>query len=423
MSIDLGRTLHDVVDGPSPSGRTAGPGRGMTGSDDLVIGHLASRIRRRRVVRTGTRGGVVVGGVQLAGRESAPAPADIPTSMPVAVNPIPLPGVDRWVPPLQDEDLTMGRWLDIGEPAPTDLLIDPTSIHLEATIDLSSIPTVANWSIYNDPIPELAGTLTIVNGTDATFTTTVGLQPGGYLVRDGVVVDTASWEVPFYREITLAPGESRSLPFATRLLDGLRPDSSFGMVKPGSYLVYPSLGFEDPGTGRQIEVYGAPLGLTITGETEVVTPEEQAATDELISLLRGTASADAFPACGSHVPDSGGPLDMDADLSPRITFPAGAEIATEVGIRTTSGRRVVGAIPEQGAAIVVARNGTVVAGGYSDLGEMESFDLRSGDTLSTSASTTLTLCSTGDPLPRGAYLVFVAVTSELDEVTEPDGTP
>lgn len=426
MNVDLRHTLHDVVD--PPAGHLPVAARGMSGADDLMVGALTGRIRRRRVVRTGGRaaigvvaaGVLVAGGMELAGRE-APAPADTPIEP--AINAIPLPGVDRWVPPLEDEDPTMGRWLDLGDPAPTDLLIDPGSVHIEAALDTTSTPFDATWSGYGEPMPKVAGTLTIVNGTDATFTTIVALQPGGYLVRDGVVVEAPSQVTPYGTPITLDPGESRDLTFTAELLGPMRPDAGVGMAGPGAYLIYPSVGFEDPVTGRQIEVYGAPLSFTVTGDAPRVTPEEQAAIDELVALLRDAGSADPFPACGSLLPASGsGPLDLAFDLPPDGVFGAGNQITADVEIRPTSGLRVVGSIPVQGAAIVLERNATVVGGGYADIDEMLDIDLSSGETLTLPATATLTLCSSGTPLPRGTYLATVVLRVELDEVTEPDGT-
>lgn len=91
MSFDLARALHDAVDdGPGP--RTGTGPVGTLSDDRDVVGHLASRIRRRRAVRAGVRGGVglatagavaIVGG-QIAGRRGLgdALPAAVPGAEP-----------------------------------------------------------------------------------------------------------------------------------------------------------------------------------------------------------------------------------------------------------------------------------------------------------------------------------------------------
>lgn len=95
MSIDLGRALRDVVDGPEPSGA---PAAGPWSADDR-LGGLRGRVRRRRAARTATRSAVGVGAACAVGASAAwwPTPAETPapaTSTSVAENGDPVPAPD-----------------------------------------------------------------------------------------------------------------------------------------------------------------------------------------------------------------------------------------------------------------------------------------------------------------------------------------
>jgi hypothetical protein len=78
MTIDLGRTLHDAVDG---AGTTYLLGHARPEADVVedLVGNLAARIRTRRAVRAGARAGVglvTVGAIaafggQIVGRRGA----------------------------------------------------------------------------------------------------------------------------------------------------------------------------------------------------------------------------------------------------------------------------------------------------------------------------------------------------------------
>lgn len=91
MTIDLGRTLHDAVDG---AGTTYLLGHARPEADVVgdLVGHLAARIRTRRAVRAGARAGVglvTVGAIaafggQIVGRRGADdlLPAAVPGAAP-----------------------------------------------------------------------------------------------------------------------------------------------------------------------------------------------------------------------------------------------------------------------------------------------------------------------------------------------------
>lgn len=76
---DLRRRLHEVVDVGDPLPCT----RGATAADDVLVGVLTARVRRRRGLRAAAAAGlgvvvvaaVAVGGLARAGRGDAPAPA------------------------------------------------------------------------------------------------------------------------------------------------------------------------------------------------------------------------------------------------------------------------------------------------------------------------------------------------------------
>jgi len=91
MTIDLGRTLHDVVDGACTTS-LLGHARPEGDAVGEVVGHLATRIRTRRAVRAGARAGVglvTVGAIaafggQVVGRRGTDdlLPAAVPGAAP-----------------------------------------------------------------------------------------------------------------------------------------------------------------------------------------------------------------------------------------------------------------------------------------------------------------------------------------------------
>lgn len=383
MSVDLEQSLAELA---RSVGDDATAER-MTGQ----VRHMVSRIRRRRaarhaangVVGVGAAAAVTFGAVQLGGRPVAEAP--------------PVAG--------QSEDPAAQQLGACGAP-PRD-----------AAQELSAGSGATGLGLEAPPAEGVSGSTVDV----------AGVSPGSVvLLRDGVVVTEPG--------VTEGPVTDSFPGHATFELSLVACDTGRPLA-PGPYELHLTGSYAQQDGRGGVEVRGVTVPFTVlpegampqTDPTNDPAAEAEAAAAASLAALVADAPTGTFPSCGSAVP----PVDdrllaLDLALEDR-TYAPGETLATDVILRTTSGRHVIGNAPTTGAHIVLATQGVVVGTVHRDPEDVDLVDLGPDDSTPVRATGALALCTTPMtdgaqlPLPRGTYQAYAVMDVMLKEVTTADG--
>jgi len=309
---------------------------------------------------------VAVAGVQLAGRNATPGP--------VATQP----------------DAPAVGWPGCGDAAPAVPAVTadtPAGPYVEG----SAGPEV----VAGDPVPV---TLRFVNDGAGAVSLDAATRTPFAVVADGLVVATAGLDG--YVDV-IEPGGNHETSGAIDLVacGGDTP------LDPGDYQMFAT--FTLMLADGPHDLVAGPWPFTIT--------EAPAST------------TDPFPACGSTVPSGDDPvLALDLALGQRF-YASGETLTTDVTVRTTNGRTVIGNAPIAGALIVLTRDGVVVGRGYSATGDVDILDLAADQTALVPATGVLGLCTIPQidapplGLPAGTYQAYAVMEVMLQEVTEAGG--
>lgn len=227
--------------------------------------------------------------------------------------------------------------------------------------------------------------------------------PALVLARDGVMVAGPAELV--------AVAESFPPQFQFRL--DLSACDTGEPLAPGAYQVVGSQ-WVTGSDGVRRQIFGGPWPVVVGGQTSA----DQAVAD----LIAGAPGAEPFPACGSVVTaEDDPPLAIDLGIYDRVYTP-GQEWSTQVSVRTTAGRRVLGNAPADGAVIVLTRDGVVVGRGESPPGDADFLDLGPDDVRELLARAVNSVCGASDlDLPPGDYQAYAVLEVFVMEVQEADG--
>ncbi len=335
---DLRTRLHDVVDVPGAPGepQTDRVERGATALDDVLVGALTARVRRRRTVRTGatsalgvlTVAAVAVGAAALTdGRGSPRDPA--------------------WT-----ADGAGDVALHCGDAVAVDA-IQPAAEGLTL-----AAPTLANDVVVaGEPID-----------------VTAGLAYDGYLRLD--------WDVQQYLQLAvLQEGTvvaTGMLPFVKTMPPGrltmddtvpLWPCAAVGELAPGAYDLVATLALAKSGDTEALELSAGPAPFRVVAapaNADEALRQAEVALAEVVAAAE-TARADApVGACGTRMPDLTDPyLGLGIELSPSAR--SGEPLYGTGSLTSRDGLNVVGDTPMSSVHLVLTRDGVVVGRGQYDV--------------------------------------------------------
>lgn len=394
---DLRSRLHAVVDGPD----TAGEGRldrGATALDDVLIGALTARVRRRRAVRagaTGTLSALAVGAVAVGaaaltdgGREGDPTPAG------------PFEGVS-------------GPVLRCGDDVAVETLrAEDQGLTLAA-------PELANSTVVSSEPLDMSLVVTYDGPTTLEWDTEQYLQLAA--LRDGSVAAIGVTSLG----PAIAPG--RMTTDAAVTLSACAPTGRLGA---GGYELVAIVAFANAdGTGT-LEVSAGPVPFSVVPEP--ASPDEarrqaEEALAEVVAAAESARADAAIGACGTRMPEVTDPyLGLGLEVGSAAT---GEALFGDATLTVRDGLTVVGEAPLVGVRVVLTADGVVVGRGAYDGDYLTRLHVRADEPLELPAIGDAVLCRLpGDegptlPLPAGTYqghgLYQVAVT----EVEQVDGDP
>lgn len=381
MSIDLERSLDELA---------------RSVHDDALADRLngqvyrmVAQVRRRRAARyTGTSvigmsaaAAVVVGGMQLAGRDERMAPPA--TAVPD------------------------GAWPACGEPAP---LPTPTSgaLGVEAVVPEQVVPYGETVGLTLDVVDYRSEGDGAASGPAGTIELVVA--------QEGVVVATGS--VPPYEDTMIPPDGGTGLSLTVEL-DACAGDTP---LEGGDYAMYARVTLAPDGR-EPVSVITAAIPFSIAPNPLVADAAGLAAVDDIVS---GAAErGDPFAVCGSVVqPPELSMLAIDLALDDRAYAP-GESFTIPVTVRSTRAVPDGAQLSANDPQVVLTRDGVVVGrGGTADAVPI---DLGPDGTGTLDLPGTVALCSLPGadapetPLPAGTYQAYAAFTLTVHE-TELDGT-
>lgn len=335
---DLRSRLHDVVDGPETAGEPPA-GRGATALDDVLVGTLTARVRRRRAVRTGVTGAlgaltvatVAVGATALTDDDRATPP-------PAGTEQPPPDGVAA--PPLR-----CGDAVPLG------------TLHAEREGLTLAAPELANPTVIPGEKVEVTVGLAYDGTTPLDWDTEQRLELA--VLQDGVVVATAV--MPFV-EAMPAGVYTYEEPVT---LSACTPT---GRLAAGGYDLIAYVVLANADGSDAIELASGPVPVTVVAEVDEATrlAEAEAALAEVVAAAESARADAAVGACGTRIPVTADPyVGLDIEVSPYAG--AGEPLDGTGTLAAHDGLTVVGDAPIAGVQVVLTRDGVVVGyGGYDD---------------------------------------------------------
>lgn len=399
---DLRSRLHDVVDVAEPA--DLGPSRGATAHDDVVVGALTTRVRRRRTVRAGALGAtgaltvaaVVVGGAALADR-LAPAPAPPATQAP-APDGVPTLG------------LSCGDRVGPESIRPTDGGMSISALELGSGVVPAGTPLDVTLRLGND------GDTWHAWATDQTVELAA--------LADGQVVATATLPVSAGE---YGPGDAVTTSQAVTL----SACGTDGALPAGDYeLVASAVLANADGSGLVVLSQG-PVPFTVTSAT-APTDADAAAAQEAVSRLVADAatrqSGEPVGTCGTVLPTAPDPLlRLEVTLT-GSSFAPGALLEGDAAISARDGLSVLANGPITSVHVVLVTGGVVVGRGDYDPEYVDLMTFTDGAAYPLPAYANAIVCATpgsaptGLGLPPGTYQAYGLYEVALKEVQRPDGT-
>lgn len=402
---DLRSRLHAVVDGPEPAGE-ARPDRGATALDDVVVGALTTRIRRRRAVRTGAAGAlgaltvaaVAVGATALTdGRGTASVPA----------------GTEQPQP-----DGATGLTLDCGDGVSLD------SLRPENGDMVLGDPEVVSSTTTEGDLLDVRIRLRNEGEDDLTWDTMQVVQLAA--LEDGSVVATGSVPIGYVG----TPGVRWTWTDAVVM----SPCGAGTALPAGEYDLLASVVLADADGTDALGLSSGPVPFSVTSAAR--TEEERRAeaerrTEAEVALAEVVAAAAtarpdaAVGTCGTRLPEVTDPyLGLDIELSPAAP---GASLEGAASLTTRDGLRVVGDASITGARVVLTLDGVVVGRGEADPDYVNRLVVTADRPLELPAVGDAVLCRLpGDdgptlPLPAGTYQAYGLYQVAVTEVEQTDG--
>lgn len=392
---DLRSRLHDVVDGPGLPGET-GPERGATAVDDVLVGVLTARVRRRRAVRTGATG--ALGALAVAA---------------VAVGATALTD-DRGTtpPPGQSADGAAAFTPRCGDVVALDAL-QPESQGL----------TLA--------APELANPVVVAGGP---IDVTVALTYDGSTRRE--------WDVQQYLQLAvLQEGTvvaTGTMPFVETVSSGRFTSGQTVPLWPcaatedltGEYDLVATVVLADPGDPDVVELSAGPAALTVVPAPESAEEERrqaEVALAEVVAAARTARDDAAVGACGTRMPEVTDPyLGLEVEVS---SFAQAGEPVYGTGSLTSRDRlTVVGDTPMSEVRLVLTRDGVVVGRGQYVADVASSLVVDGHDPQRFPAVGDAVICRLPGadgptlPLPAGTYQAYGFLEVSVSEVQAPGDT-
>lgn len=404
---DLRSRLHDVVDVAEPLGGRLD--RGATALDDVVVGALTARVRRRRAVRAGAVGAagalavvvLAVGGVAVADR--------------LGPRPVPPAATDQPAPEVLGVTLGCGDRVSPESIRPVDGGMGITVLELGAGI----VPAGASLDV----------TIRLANDGDAAHTWDTQQVVDLAALRDGAVVATAGVPVT---SGTYGPGDAATTAQAVTL----SPCGSDPALPAGDYeLVASAVLANADGSGLVVLSQG-PVPFTVTEPADPTDADDAAeqvlaAQAALSRLLEDAATVPAggpVGTCGTLLPTDPDPLlRLDMTLT-GSRFAPGALVEGDAAISARDGLAVLADGPITAVHVVLVRDGVVVGRGDYDPEYTDRMTFTDDVGYPLPAYANAIVCAvpgspaTGLDLPPGSYQAYGLYEVTLQELQRADGT-
>ncbi len=393
---DLRSRLHDVVDGPEAA-HEALADRGATALDDVLVGALTARVRRRRAVRAGAAGtlgaltvaAVAVGATALTdGRGSAHDPA--------------------WTTDDADDAA-----LHCGDVVLTDT-IRPESEGLTL-----AAPALANATVVaGEPVDVTAGL-----AYDGTLRLEWDVEQYLQLavLQDGTVVATGM--LPFIE--AMPPGR-----YTTADTVPLWPCAAVGELTPGTYDLVATVALANPGDAEALELSAGPVPFRIVpapAGPDEARRQAEAALAEVVAAAESARADAAVGACGTRMPTVTDPyLGLDIELSPSAR--TGEPVYGTGSLTSRDGLTVVGDTPMSSVRLVLTRDGVVVGRGQYDADFASRLVVDGHESQDLPAVGDAVVCRLPGaegptlPLPAGTYQAYGLLQVTVSEVQAPGDT-
>lgn len=404
---DLRSRLHDVVDVPEPA--PSRHDRGATAHDDVVVGALTTRVRRRRAVRAGALGtvgalsvaAIAVGGVAVAGRMT-PAPAPPATQAPVPDGPsgLTLNCGDR-VAQESIRPTDGGMALAALELATGQV---PVGSPLDVTVRLENQNDSADgWRTYSWDSQQVVRLAALQDGSVvATGTMTVGA--GEY--SPGSAMTTSA-------PVTLSSCATGA-----------------GLPQGGYELVASAILANADGSGLVVLSQGM-VPFSVDPPPGAIEANQAAAEEAVAALV-----ADAAPprvdqlvgACGTVLATDPDPLLRLEMTLTGSSFAPGALIEGDAAISTREGLSVLAIGPITAVHAVLVRDGVVVGRGEYDPEYLDLMTFTDATAYPLPAYANAIVCTgpdvapTGLGLPPGTYQAYGLYEVAIREVQRADGS-
>ena len=400
---DLRSRLHDVVDVPEPlEGR---PDRGATAHDDVVVGALTTRVRRRRTVRAGALGAVgaltvaaiAVGGAAVADRlQARPAPPAGTEEPEPEVSPGLMLGCGDWFSPesIRPTDSGMGiAALELGSG------VVPAGTALNVTLRLSNDGD-ARHSWDTEQTVDLA------------------------VLRDGTIVGTATLSVSSGE---YGPGSAMTTSQPV-FVSPCAPDEA---LPAGDYELVASAVLANSDGSALVVLSQGPVPFTVTSAEAPTEADETAAEDAVRRYVEAATtgpSRQPVGTCGTVLPTDADPLlQLEMTLA-GSTFAPGALIEGDAAISARDGLSVLANGPITSVHVVLVRDGVVVGRGDYDPEYVDLMTFTDRAAYPLPAYANAIVCAapgatpTGLGLPPGTYQAYGLYEVALKEVQQADGT-
>lgn len=389
---DLRSRLHEVVDEPGLSAASPAA-RGATALDDVLIGVLTARVRRRRAVRTGATGtlsalavaAVAVGAAALTdgAGEGDPTPAG------------PFEGVS-------------GPVLRCGDDVAVETLRSEDQGLTLAAPELANSTVVAGEPLETTLAVAYDGLTTLEWDTEQY------LQLAA--LRDGSVVAIGVTSLG----PAIAPG--RMTTDAAVTLSSCAPT---GRLAAGGYELVAIIAFANADGIGTLEVSAGPVPFTVVPEP--ASPDEarrqaEAALAEVVAAAESARADTSVGSCGTRMPVATDPyLGLGIEVGPAAR--TGEPLYGTGAVTAGDGLTVVGDAPITGVQLVLTRDGVVVGRGEYDPAYVTRLTITGDRPLELPAVGDAVVCRLPGtdgptlPLPAGtyqAYGLFQVAVSEVE---------
>ncbi|GEN80085.1 hypothetical protein [Actinotalea fermentans] len=391
---DLRSRLHDVVDGPGDPPAVLAD-RGATALDDVLVGALTARVRRRRAVRTGATGAlgaltvvaVAVGATALTnGRGAARHPA-------------------------ADAD---DAALHCGDVVLTDT-IRPRGEGLTL-----AAPALANSTVVAGEPVDVTAALTYEGTVRLEWDVEQYLQLA--VLQDGTVVATGM--LPFIE--AMSPGR-----YTTEDTVPLWPCAAVGELAPGAYDLVATVALAKPDDANPgadaLELSAGPAPFRIVAapaSAEEAVRQAEVALAEVVAAADAARADAAIGTCGTRMPEVTDPyLGLDVELG--ASAQAGEPVYGTGSLTSRDGLTVVGDAPMSAVRLVLTRDGVVVGRGQYDADYASRLVVDGHEPLELPAVGDAVICRLPGaegptlPLPPGTYQAYGLLEVTVSEVQAP----